>query len=195
MSKDITNKSKEELLKMFFQSCVTGIRSFRAIQPREWLDLKGLNYNDLEIGFSSGQFSHRKSDEFKNQYVSIGLLIPSKAPVRESHLKAFTCFGTYAIVFPLKNEKGEIVNLYSIRIKSRKQPEFLNSEGIYPAHPSPFTKRLFITSDVLSSASLLQAKVLENRESVIALFSGELRPQHIEAIRKLKQLEEIIFIQ
>lgn len=191
-----TNKTKEELLKQLFQSFTTGIRSFRSVKPRTWLEEKGLNFNELEVGFSSGQFSHRKSEEFKQSYIDIGVLVPSNAPVRLPHLKAYKCFAPVSIVFPLKNEKGEICNLFGISIRVKKgKTEFLNSDGIYPAYPSPFTKRLYITSDVLGSASILQAKVLENRESIIALFNGELMPQHIEAISELKQLEEIIFIQ
>lgn len=194
MSDSKTDSSKHELIKVFFQSCKTGIRSFKAIQPKKWLEAKGLNYDDVQIGFSSGQFSHRKSDAFKQSYVPVGILTPSKAPVREPHLKAYTCFGTYAIVFPLKDEQGCIVNLYAIGLKAKQKEEYLNSAGLYPCYPHPFTKRLYITNDVLSSATLLQAKVLKNEDAVLALFNGELKPQHLEAISKLSHLQEIIFI-
>jgi hypothetical protein len=195
MSDSKTDNNEQELIKTYFQSCRTGIRSFKAIQPKKWLEAKGLNYDDLQIGFSSGQFSHRKTEAFKQSYVPVGILTPSKAPVREPHLKAYTCFGTYAIVFPLKDEQGDIINLYAIRINTKtEKTEYLNSAGLYPCYPHSFTKRLYITNNVLSSATLLQAKVLKNEDAVLALFNGELKPQHIEAISQLKHLEEIIFV-
>jgi hypothetical protein len=191
----INKDSREELLKTFFQSCVTGIRSFRATKPREWMEAKGLSYDELQIGFSSGQFSHRKSQSFKDKYVRIGILNPSTAAVREPHLKAYTCFGNYAIVFPLKNEKGIIINLFAIRIDTKtEKEEYLNQEGIYPGYPSPLTRRLYVTSTVMDAASLLQSKVMENRDAVTSLFNGQLLEQHVQAISKLKHLEEIIFI-
>ena len=196
MSDQVNKTSKQELLKQLFQSFTTGIRSFRSVKPREWLESKGINFNEIEVGFSSGQFSHRKSEEFKQAYVNIGVLVPSNAPVRLPHLKAFKVFGAYSIVFPLKNEEGAICNLYGISMRVKKgKTEYLNEEGLYPGYPSAFTKRLFITSTVLDAASLIQSKILENRDAVIALHDGELKDQHIQAIGKLKQLQEIIFIQ
>ena len=195
-NRHINTDVSEELLRTFFQSCQTGIRSFKATTPKDWLEQKGLSYDDLQVGFSSGQFSHRKSQSFKDKYVSIGILTPSTAAVREPHMKAYTCFGTYAIVFPLKNEQGAIVNLFAIRIKTEKEKtEYLNQHGIYPCYPSPLINRLFITSTVLDAASLMQAKVMQNRDAVISLFNGELKEQHLQVIRQLKHLEEIIFIQ
>jgi hypothetical protein len=40
----------------------------------------------------------------------------------------------------------------------------------------------------------MQSKTLENREAVIALHNGELLQQHLEAIKSLHELEEIIII-
>jgi hypothetical protein len=40
----------------------------------------------------------------------------------------------------------------------------------------------------------MQSKVLENRDAVMAMHNGELLPQHIEAVKSLCELEEIIII-
>lgn len=195
MNSKIDIHKKQELLKQYFQSCVIGIRSFKATAPRIWLEERGLNYDDLQVGFSSGQFSHRKTETFKEGFIQVGILTPSTAAVRSPELRAYTCFGTYAIVFPLKDLKGDIINLYAVRIKTKiYKDEYLNDEGIYPSYPSPMTKRLYITSTVLEAASLIQSKVMENRDSVMALHNGELKEQHLLAIEQLKQLAEIIFI-
>lgn len=195
MQKQMITSEKQELINRFWQSCLTGIRSFKATKPRKWLQEHGLDLNDLQLGFSSGQFGHRKSEAFKQEHVQVGLLVPSKAAVKEPHLKAYTCFGTYAIVFPLKDEKGSIVNLYSIRIKNNKEKtKYLNGEGLFPGYPSVYTEKLYITSSILEAISLIQSKTIENRDAVLALNDGELKPQHIQAIQHLKQLKQIIFI-
>jgi argonaute-like protein implicated in RNA metabolism and viral defense len=72
--------------------------------------------------------------------------------------------------------------------------EYLNQEGIYPNYPHPLTKRLFVVPTVIDVASLLQSKALENREAVIALHNGELLPQHLEAIKALTELEELVIL-
>lgn len=194
MDKKNTYNDKKLLSELFASFC-TGIRSKKSIKPREWLEQKGLNHLELSIGFNSGQFHHRKSEEFKSSYLQLGVLKESSAAVRLPEMKAYTCFAAYSIVFPLMNEQQEIVNLFAIRFnKEKEKTEYLNEEGIYPNYPNPFTKRLFITSSVLEAASLMQSKVMENRDSVMALFEGELKEQHLLAIEQLKQLEEIIFI-
>ncbi len=187
--------SKKELLEKLFRSFQTGITFKKASIPRDYLQDRGLDYHELQIGFNSGQFHHRKEDDFKEAYVKIGVLQKSNAPVNSPERTAYTCFGNYSIVFPLKDEKGDIVNLFAIRIKTKTQKaEYLNEEGIYPSYPKPMTKRLFIAPTVIDTASLLQSKVLENRDSVIALHDGELKPHQLKAIQQLTELQEIILI-
>ena len=166
--------SKEELLEKLFRSFQTGLNYKRAITPRDYLEAKGLNFNELQIGFNSGQFHHRKDEAFRKPYVEIGILERSNALVNSPEKIPYKIFGNYSIVFPLKDEAGDIVNLYAIRIKKKKgDTSFLNEEGIYPSYPSPTTKRLFIAPTILETASLLQSKALENRDAVISLYDGE----------------------
>lgn len=187
--------SKKDLLEKLFRSFQTGITFKKASIPRDFLQEKGLDYHELQIGFNSGQFHHRKEDDFKETYVKIGVLQKSNAPVNSPERTAYTCFGNYSIVFPLRDEKGDIVNLYAIRIKTKTQKEeYLNKEGIYPSYPSPMTKRLFIAPSIMDTASLLQSKVLENRDSVMSLHDGELKPHQVKAIEELTELQEIILI-
>ena len=196
MAKNPTHKdTQKELLKQLFISFCTGIRSAKAVKPKEWLEQKELNYHDLQIGYNSSQFHHRQSKEFKEKYLELGVLKPSDVSVKDKNLKAYTCFGGYGIIFPLKDEQGDIINLFAIHFETKTQrEEYLNDEGIYPEYPNPLTKRLYICSSVVHTASLLQSKTLENRDAVISLFNGTLKEQHIEAISKLNHLEEIIFI-
>jgi hypothetical protein len=184
-----------ENLETLFHSFETGIRSAKATKPKEYLKSIGLDYNELRIGFNSGQFHHRESQEYKDRFEALGLLTKSAAPVNKESLIAYTVFGRYGVIFPLVNRLNEIVNYFAIRFEMKTpSQEYLNQEGIYPAFPHHLTKRLFIVPTVLDAASLLQSKALENREAVIALQHGELLPQHLEAIKALTELEELIIL-
>jgi hypothetical protein len=70
----------------------------------------------------------------------------------------------------------------------------MNKQGIYPAYPSSLTKKLYITNTIIDAATLLESKMLDNKEAVMALHDGELSDEHLQAINGLKELTEIILI-
>lgn len=182
-------------LQEVFQSFETGIRSSKAVDVKIYLKKIGLNYDELRIGFNSGQFHHRQPQGMKNHYERLGLLTKSDANVRDENMTAYTVFGRYGIIFPLLNKQNLIVNFFAIRFKMAiPQEDYLNNRGVYPCYPHPSTKKLFIVPTILDGASLLQSKALENKEAVLALHNGKMLPQHREAIESLKHLEEIILI-
>lgn len=184
-----------ENLETLFQSFEMGLRMPKAVKPKEYLKSIGLEYTDLRIGFNSGQFHHNEPQELKDHYESLGILTKSKAGVNKEDLTAYSVFGRYGIIFPLLNNKSEVVNYFAIRFGlDTPKEEYLNLEGIYPAFPHPLTKRLYLVPTLMDGASLLQSKVLGNREAVMAMHNGELLPQHREAIKSLLELEEIIII-
>lgn len=183
------------ILKSLFLSFTNGLSNFKATAPRDYLNTIGLDSTKLEIGFNSGQWHHRKDDSWRKPYVELGLLTPSDAPVNDPKLKAYTCFGSYSLVFPLKNERGEIVNFFMHRFKlSVPAGAFLNQEGIYPNYPKPLTKRLFIANNVIDTATFLQSGIMENRDGVISLFDEEILEHQIKAISQLEELEQIVII-
>ena len=182
-------------LDQLFQSFETGIRSSKASKPKEYLQSIGLDYNTQRIGFISGQFHHRVTQEIKDHYESLGLPTKSTAAVREDSMTAYTAFGRYGIVFPLTDESGQVVNLFAVRFEmATPREEFLNDMGIYPSHPPPNTKRLYIAANIVDAASLIQSKSLENRDAVMALHKGKLLEQHQAAIQSLTDLSEIIIL-
>jgi hypothetical protein len=184
-----------ETLETLFNSFEIGLRMPKATKPKAYLKTLGLDYSDLRIGFNSGQFHHNVSQELKDNYESLGVIIKSNAGVSKEGMTPYTVFARYSIVFPMINQQNEIVNFFAVRFDLDSPKEaYLNQEGIYPAHPPPLTKRLYLVPTVMDCASLLQSKVLENRESVMALHNGELLPQHLEVIKSLHELEEIIIL-
>ena len=96
-------------------------------------------------------------------------------------------------MFPLRNINNDIVNFYAIGLKHHKN-SFLNHHGLYPAYPHEQTKKLFVTDTILDCATLMESKVMDNREAVIALYDGLLLDQHIEVIQSLQHLSEIVHI-
>ncbi|RUT67804.1 hypothetical protein D0817_24430 [Flavobacterium cupreum] len=182
-----------ESLETLFRSFETGIRSAKALKPKEYLKSIGLEYSDLRIGFNSGQFHHRKTLKSKERFEELGVITKSDAGVRDDSLTAYTVFGRYGLVFPLLDKENTIVNYFAVRfdLDSPKE-EYLNQKGIYPAYPHPLTKKLYLAPTVIDCASLIQSRILDQREAVIALHDGELLEQHLEVIRSLYELEEII---
>ncbi|MDQ6470073.1 hypothetical protein RB619_05400 [Flavobacterium sp. LHD-80] len=182
-------------LETLFQSFETGIRSSKAIKPKDYLKSIGLDYAELRIGFNSGQFHHRESQESKDEFEALGMLKKSDAGVRQQDLTAYTAFGRYGLIFPLLDKENRIVNYFAVRFNlETPKEEYLNNDGIYPAYPSANTKRLYLAPTVIDCASLLQSKALQNRDAVMAMHNGELLPQHMEALKSLYELEEIIII-
>ncbi|MET3032435.1 MULTISPECIES: hypothetical protein [Flavobacterium] len=182
-----------ETLETLFRSFETGIRSAKALKPKQYLKSIGLEYSDLRIGFNSGQFHHRKTLESKDAFEKLGVITKSDAGVRDDSFTAYTVFGRYGLIFPLLDRNSRIVNFFALRFDlDEKKQDYLNIEGIYPAYPHPLTKKLYLAPTVIDCASLIQSKVLDQREAVIALHDGELLEQHLEVIKSLYELEVII---
>lgn len=185
--------SKKEILAMIHKSLANGIRNAKADVPRNWLKERNLTLESSGAVFNSGQMHHRKPQEFKEALESVGFLTQSDVPTNNGQVP-YTSFGNYSVMFPLKDEHGDVVNFYAIRIKNN-QTAYLNSEGIYPAYPHEGIRKLYIVNSIIGAATILEAKVLDNKEAVMALFDGEIMPQHEEVLKRLTQLEEVIWVE
>ena len=185
-------KTEVELLALVYNYASNGLRVGKSKQAREWLRNKKLSMEITMACFNSGQLHHRKEKEFKESLERIGFMkISNHASNCES--LPYTVFGNFSIMFPLRNPKNEIVNFYAVGLKNSKTA-YLNLEGLYPAYPHELTKKLFVVDNVMDAATLLEAKILDNREAVIALNDGVFLEQHIEVIKGLKNLTEVIQI-
>ena len=96
------------------------------------------------------------------------------------------------VIFPLKNEANQIVSLYGRAIKGDGHYYQSNRSGLYPNFPSIKTKRLVLCESIIDTASLLQ---LKSGFTFLALFgTNGLTKEHLEAIDRIENLEEVIFI-
>jgi hypothetical protein len=185
-------KTEQELYAKVYEYASNGLRVGKSKQAREWLKQKQLNAEQTMACFNSGQLHHRKEIEFKEALERIGFMKKSNVGTNCDSIP-YTVFGTYSIMFPLRNTKNEIVNFYAIGLKNNKT-SFLNHEGLYPNYPHELTKKLYITDNIIDCATLMESKILDNREAVIALYDGVFLEQHVKVIQGLKNLTEVIQI-
>jgi predicted transcriptional regulator len=188
-------RAKKDILKSVHTSFNNGIRAAKSKEAKAWLESKGLSIDLTGACFSSGQLHHRREQDFINELLSVGFLVPSNAAVRSPEMKAYTSFGKEAIVFALKNEQNETVNFFGIRINVADEPsEYLNEDGIYPSYPHELTERLFVTDNILDAATLLETRILDNRDAVISMNEGLFIDEQMKAAKGLTKLKEVIFI-
>jgi hypothetical protein len=193
---EVVNKEENrfiEIMQMIHKSLSNAIRSAKADAGRAWLKQRGLTAEVTGACYNSGQIHHRKKKEFIEDLASVGFLRKLKKPSRTGE-PSYGCFQWHTVVFPLKNEKGFVVNFFGVSTKNGKIL-YLNEQGIYPGYPDARTKRLYIVPTIMDAATLLESKTLRNQDSVMALFEGKYKEQHREVLKAFAgKLDEVIFI-
>ncbi len=105
------------------------------------------------------------------------------------------------IIFPLKDKEGKIVSLYgrsTLNNKTSKHFYTTNRRGLYPTYPSSDVKTLILTESIIDALTVKDGFIKNNNNikntEVLALYgTNGLTPTHLEAIKSLKNLKEIIF--
>jgi hypothetical protein len=185
--------TRTEWMAFMYRYFWNGIRIVKSLAPREWLEKRGLSVEITGAGFNSGQIHHRREQAFKDALAETGFMKRTDVPVNGDAIP-YKVFGVFSVMFPLRNRKGEVISFYAVRIKSGFTAYMDEEPGMYPAYPHELTKKLFVVNSVLDAATFLQARILENKEAVIALRDGKFLPEHEEAIRSLKHLKEIVYV-
>lgn len=171
---------------------------FSSIPAKEYCASRSLDFEQLEIGFNSGQFHHgqRKDEKLINDCLQYGLLTLGGTNSRTGG-QAYKPFGNRSIVFPLKNKENEIVSFYfrsTINDKNAKHYYLKNRTGLYPGYPNPDTKKLILTEAIIDAASLLQIEEIKSNYTILACYGTNGLTEGIQnTIKELRQLEEIIF--
>jgi len=102
-----------------------------------------------------------------------------------------------AFIFPLKNKSGNIVSIYgrSIINNNKSKHYYLkNRIGLYSNYPNSKTKRLILTEAIIDAATLLQLPGITKEFTVLSLYgTNGLTEEHKQAIKEIKDLQEIIF--
>ena len=197
--KSIENKSQSDT--DFLENTFSYFRTalYCSSPAKEYIEKRNLDNSILEIGYNSGQFHHgaRKSEELIKQALEVGLLQDKGLINNRTKEKGYSIFANKCIAFPLKNRENKIVSLYfrSILNKENAKHFYLkNRQGIYPGYPSQETTKLILTEAIIDCASLLQIKEIRDNYSLISCFgTNGLNDEILQAIKELKELEEIIF--
>lgn len=165
---------------------------------QEYLQKRKLDNSKTEVGYNSGQFHHgaRKDETLINTCLQYGLLLDLGTKARTGDA-AYKPFGKWGLVFPLKNKQNEIVSLYfrsTLDDKNQRHFYLKDRQGLYPNYPTAETKKLILTESIIDAATLLEQEAIKSKYEVLALYgTNGLTDEHQQAIKELKQLEEIIF--
>lgn len=187
--------TKIELLSKLFKSFQNGLSSVKAETPRKYIESLGLDVAKSGLGFNSGQFHHRTSKDFKEKYTSIGVLTHNpKIAVNKKGLTPYTVFGAYSIVYPLRNEWGEIVNLFADRFKlANPIRTYLNDKGVFPSYPNKEARELFVCDDPPETLSLIQSGILQDHQFCISMHDGDIN-RSIHEIIELGEFERVYIV-
>ncbi|GEM59189.1 hypothetical protein FC1_24270 [Flavobacterium columnare NBRC 100251 = ATCC 23463] len=160
-----TNENLEELFDQFNKCLLAPEGS--GLQAMEYAKNRMLNPEETQIGYNDGKLF----DKLKN-----------------------------CLIFPLRNEKGEIISFYGRSVSetaTSKHFYLTDRTGLYPRYPEKNTKKLILTEAVIDAMTLELALHTTNdwkEYNVLALYGvNGLTEQHIQTIKELKELEEIIF--
>ncbi len=152
----------------------------------------------MEVGYNAGQFHHGqgRDENVIAQCVKYGLLIDKGITSRTGN-KAYGVFGKWCICFALKDKENNVTGLYfrsTLQDKNAKHFYLKDRKGLYPNYPSKNCKKLILTEAIIDAASLLQIETITKEYEVLSCYgTNGLNAEILNAIKELKQLEEIIF--
>jgi DNA primase len=209
IKKPMNNKERSQFLDKLFETFIKSV--YLSAPAKDYLkqrNLLALLDKRGQVGFNSGQFHHAgrfeneiNPEEAKKQIIrealEYGMLIDANLTASTGE-KAYQVFGNKSLAYALRNEFNEIVGLYFRSIddsKTAKHFYLKNRQGLYPKYPDQATKKLILTESIIDCSSLLQINEITENYSLLACYgTNGLTSEHINAIKHLPYLEEIIFI-
>lgn len=195
-SKPMKELSKSIILTKIFTYFKNGVHNSKP--TKAYLESRCLDFTKTEVGYNSGQFHYKltNGDEAIKQYVRCGLLL-DLGTVSRFGKPAYKPFGKHCIVFPLRNHKDEIVSLYfrsMLDNKNQRHYYLKGREGLYPKYPPAETKKLILTESIIDAATLIEQAKIKSQYEILSLYgTNGLTKEHQQAIRNIKDLEEVIF--
>ena len=188
--------SKSQFLANMFQYFKNAVHNSKP--AKTYLESRNLDFKRLEVGYNAGQFHHgqRRDENVIAQCVNYGLLIDKGITSRTGN-KAYGVFGKWCICFALKDKENNVTGLYfrsTLNDKKAKHFYLKDRKGLYPNYPSKNCKKLILTEAIIDGASLLQIEIVTKKYEVLSCYgTNGLNTEILNAIKELKQLEEIIF--
>ncbi|MCP4443200.1 MAG: toprim domain-containing protein, partial [Aureispira sp.] len=139
------------------------------------------------IGYNGGQLHHRKSEEFIQSLVKLGLLTITE--------KSRRVWGKGCLIFPLLDARGEVVSLYGRKIEGSGHYYLSGRSGLYPSYLAPVVERVILTESIIDAATLLQLPKIVDNYHVLALYgTNGLTTEHRNNLKSLKNLKEVVLM-
>ncbi|RZK22301.1 MAG: toprim domain-containing protein, partial [Flavobacterium sp.] len=193
----INRENREAVLNKMFTYFKNAVHNSKPAQ--EYIQTRNLDATRIEIGYNTAQFHHgaRKDEALIQSCVEVGLLTPWGTNSKSGG-QAYKPFAKECICFALRNRAGQITGLYfrsTTNDKDSRHFYLKERQGLYPCYPKSETKKLILTESIIDAATLLQLDSLLNTHySILSLYgTNGLTEEHIQSIKELKSLEEIIF--
>jgi DNA primase len=159
-------------------------------RARSYATARGLDWQTVQPGFIGEKFGSSWNKLLKESAAAYGVLKKSKDGRYIPQLKD-------CLLFPLKDKERKPVSFYGRSIIENEEARHFylkDRKGLYPEYPKPEAKKLILTESIIDAATLLQYNEISSIYSILALFgTNGLTEEHLEAIKALTELEEIIF--
>ena len=190
-SSPLTQEQRIATLTQAFSYFARSMQS-RDEKPKEYLKKRALEINKITVGYDGHNFHKGIDEALREHYLATGLLYPDKL----GRAGNYHSFFAHCIVFPILNEKGEIVNLYGRCIDDTKESKHRylpgKHQGIYPKYPKPETEFLIITECIIDAVTLLQMPEITSKYEIISCYgTNNFTQDHQTAIRNLQALKEV----
>lgn len=197
----LTPEERTGILTKMFEGFKNGLNHPVSVKPKEYLKSRNLQAELLEMGYNSGQFHHhgKLSEADQEACINIGLLLPYTGKTPNGNGTNYTAFAKECIIFPLKDKSGNIVSLYGRGLQENtngtgKHYYLKDRQGLYPSYPKQGTTKLILTEAIIDTATLLQIPEITAEYEILSCYgTNGLTAEHLEAIKGLEKLEEIIF--
>jgi DNA primase len=159
----------------------------RTRSAQEYAAKRGLDFLNLEIGYSSGQMHYKKESQYLSDLEALQIIKPLSS-------SGYITFAKNGIIFPLKDSAGQVCSLYGRKIDGKGHYYLTGRCGLYPGYPPSETKKVLLVESVIDAATLLQVKELSDY-FILALYgTNGLTAEHKTALQALPNLEEVVLM-
>ena len=157
-------------------------------QVQAYADFRGLKG---DLWYLGAEFYKNWSEQEKQEGEQLGVL-------KKYRLNLFSSAFKNRLVFFLRDRNNFPVSIYGRAIENNNTVPHLylknGQKGLFPNYPKASTKQLILTESIIDAQSLLQHKEALKGYEILALYgTNGLTKEHLEVIKNLKKLQEIIF--
>lgn len=181
--------SRVAILARYLEGCRKGMANGE--RARVYATERNLDWQTLKLGFTGEKVPETWSKQYKESAAAIGLISKTQDGRYLNRFK--NC-----LVFTMQNAQGHPVGIYG-----RSVSEDLGTgkhyylpgphQGLYPEYPNATTKKIILTEAIIDAATLHQHNTITHEHTVLACYgTNGFTNEHEQAIKELKQLEEII---